>query len=54
MKRTRRKKVMRTGIRQPELTAPNQEWPLDFVHDALATGRAVRVLSIRACVEHRG
>ena len=46
VKRTRRKKLVRMGIRQPVLTAPNQEWSLDFVHDALATGRAVRVLSI--------
>jgi putative transposase len=46
VKRTRRKKVVRVGIRQPVLTAPNQEWSLDFVHDALATGRAVRVLSV--------
>jgi putative transposase len=27
-------------------TAANQEWALDFVHDAVASGRAVRVLSV--------
>ncbi len=38
--------MMRIDAGQPVLTAPNQEWSLDFVHDALATGRTVRVLSI--------
>jgi putative transposase len=27
-------------------TAANQEWALDFVHDAMACGRAIRVLSV--------
>jgi putative transposase len=27
-------------------TAPNEEWSLDFVHDRLANGRAVRVLGV--------
>jgi putative transposase len=27
-------------------TAANQEWALDFVHDAIASGRAIRVLSV--------
>ena len=46
VKRNRRKKLLRTGISQPVLTGPNQEWSLDFVHDAIATGRGVRVLSV--------
>jgi putative transposase len=46
VKRNRRKKLMRTGVPQPVLTGPNQEWSLDFVHDALASGRSVRVLSV--------
>ena len=37
---------MRSGVSQPVLTGPNQEWSLDFVHDALASGRSVRVLSV--------
>ena len=45
VKRTRRKKL-RVGIAPPVLSQPNQEWSLDFVCDALGTGRAVRVLSI--------
>jgi putative transposase len=46
VKRKRRKRLVRTGINRPVLTAPNNEWSLDFVYDALATGRSVRVLSI--------
>lgn len=46
VKRTRRKKLMRTGVSHPVLTAPNDEWSLDFLCDALASGRTVRVLSI--------
>ncbi len=46
MKRNRRKKLVRIGVTQPVLGAPNEEWSLDFVYDALATGRAVRVLSV--------
>ena len=38
--------VVRVGVVQPVLSQPNQEWSLDFVCDALGTGRAVRVLSI--------
>jgi len=46
VKRNRRKKVVRIGLARPVLTEPNQEWSLDFVSDALANGRSVRVLSI--------
>ncbi len=46
VKRNRRKKLVRIGVSQPILSAPNQEWSLDFLCDALATGRAVRVLSV--------
>jgi transposase InsO family protein len=34
------------GVSRPVLRAPNHEWSLDFVHDALGTGRSVRVLSV--------
>lgn len=30
----------------PELTAPNQLWTMDFVHDALCDGRSFRTLNI--------
>ena len=46
VKRNRRKKLVRIGVSQPVLSAPNEEWSLDFLCDALATGRTVRVLSI--------
>jgi putative transposase len=46
VKRNRRKKLVRVGVSRPVLTAPNHEWSLDFVHDALGTGRSVRVLSV--------
>lgn len=46
VKRTRRKKLIREGVSKPALRAPNQEWSLDFVHDALGTGQTVRVLSV--------
>jgi hypothetical protein len=28
------------------LTTADQEWPLDFVHDILATGRRIRMLTV--------
>ncbi len=37
---------MREGVIRPILTAPNQEWSLDFIHDGLAGGRSLRVLSV--------
>jgi hypothetical protein len=46
LRRKKRKHCVRVG--QPLLarTAANQEWALDFVHDAAECGRAVRVLSV--------
>jgi putative transposase len=46
VKRLRRKKLVRVGVTQPVLTAPDQEWSLDFIHDGLASGRTLRVLSV--------
>ena len=46
VKRSRRKKLVRAGLSQPVLTAPNDEWSLDFLCDAVANGRVVRVLSV--------
>ncbi len=31
---------------RPALTAANQEWALDFVHDAQESGRKFRALSV--------
>ena len=46
LRRKKRKHCARVG--QPLLarTAANQEWALDFVHDAVECGRAIRVLSV--------
>ncbi len=46
VRRKARKRLVRAGVPRPALTAPNQEWALDFVHDAMASGRAIRVLSV--------
>jgi putative transposase len=46
VKRIRRKKLVRVGLPRPLLTAPNQEWSLDFVCDAVAGGRTICVLSV--------
>ena len=46
VKRKRRKRLVRACSPQKRPTAPNQEWSLDFVHDRLASGRAVRVLGV--------
>jgi putative transposase len=44
--RKARKRLVREGSPRPALTAANQEWAADFAHDAMANGRAIRVLSV--------
>lgn len=46
VRRKKRKRLMRVG--QPLFTAirPNQQWAIDLVHDRMANGRTLRVLSI--------
>lgn len=46
VKRKRRKRLVRACSPRMRPTAPNEEWSLDFVHDRLASGRAVRVLGV--------
>lgn len=46
IRRKRRKHCVRAGQPLLQATAANQEWGLDFAHDAVAGGRAVRVLSV--------
>lgn len=46
VRRLKRKRVVREHATEALLTAPNQEWALDFVSDALATGRALRGLTV--------
>jgi putative transposase len=46
VKRKRRKHLVRVG--QPLFTAtrPSQRWAIDFVHDRMANGRTLRVVTI--------
>jgi putative transposase len=46
IRRKQRKHCVREGKPLLARTAANQEWALDFVHDAVACGRAIRVLSV--------
>jgi len=46
VRRKARKRLQREGCAKPVLTAANQEWALDFAHDGMASGRALRVLSV--------
>jgi putative transposase len=46
LKRGGRKRALGTRVIAMQLTKANQEWSLDFVHDALDNGRRVRMLTI--------
>jgi len=46
VKRTRREHLRRTLQPRPVLTAPNQEWALDFASDVTAAGQRFRVLGV--------
>ena len=46
IRRRRRKRLLRAGFTRPALTGANQEWAMDFVHDAAESGRKFRVLSV--------
>ena len=46
IRRKKRKHYRRAAVPLRVCTAPNPEWALDFVHDAVASGRTIRVLSI--------
>ncbi len=39
IRRRRRKRLLRAGFVRPEVTEANQEWALDFVHDAASPAR---------------
>src|SRR2546423_1478538 len=45
VRRLRRKRLSRVAVAS-HLVRSNQEWALDFVSDALATGRGIRVLTV--------
>jgi len=46
VRRRSRKRLKARVLEKPMLSAPNQEWSMDFVHDQLATGQRIRTLSI--------
>ena len=46
IRRKKRKHCVREGKPLVVRTAANQEWALDFAHDAVACGPAIRVLSV--------
>jgi putative transposase len=46
IRRRARQRLRREGSPRPALTGPNQEWALDFVHDAAESGRKFRALSV--------
>ena len=46
VRRRERKRVERSAVAMPLFVRPHQQWSMDFVSDALATGRALRALTI--------
>jgi putative transposase len=46
LRRKKRKHCVRLSTPLGLYTAANQEWALDFVHDAVASGRSIRVLNV--------
>lgn len=46
VRRLKRKRLLRPAPEAAHLTAPNQEWAIDFVADGLATGRGLRILTV--------
>jgi putative transposase len=46
VRRRERKRLDRNAATMPPLVRPNQEWSMDFVHDALANCRALRALTV--------
>ena len=46
IRRKKRKHCARVGQPLRAWTAANQAWALDFVHDAVESGRTIRVLSV--------
>jgi len=46
VRRLRRKRTVRATPAESRVTAANQEWALDFVHDSVASGRSIRALTL--------
>ena len=46
VRRIRRKRLTRSYTPNPKLSAPNQEWAIDFASDVAASGQRLRVFSV--------
>lgn len=46
MRRIRRKRLTRSYTPSPKLSAPNQEWAIDFASDVAASGQRLRIFSV--------
>ena len=46
VRRLKRKRLLRPVPSGSGLTAPNQEWAMDFVSDSVSTGRTIRALTV--------
>lgn len=46
LRRKAGRRLTHRGVPLAQLTRPNQQWALDFVHDRIGEGRALRVLTI--------
>ncbi len=46
VRRKKRKRLERVGQPLFQASGPNQQWAIDFVHDKLASGRTIRMLSV--------
>lgn len=46
VRRVKRKRLMRPAAPMAQVDRPNQEWSMDFLVDGLATGRAIRALTV--------
>jgi putative transposase len=46
VRRIRRKRLTRSYVQRQSLSAPNQEWAIDFASDVAASGQRLRVFSV--------
>ena len=46
MRRKTTRRLTHKGAGWPQLTRSNQQWALDFVHDKIGDGRALRALTV--------
>ena len=45
LRRKVRRRIRHGGAALPQMHRPNQQWALDFVHDRIGEGRAIRILT---------